>query len=75
MEIIGDIFKCVFGIMLVVSIAGGFVYFVDILREVGIASYNERLRDIESRLNMCEDRLDDLENDDDDQDDEGNINS
>ena len=64
-SVILDTFKCVFFILFVVSMAGGFVYFIDTIRECSMRSELERLKE---RVWMLEHKslLDDGDDDDDD---------
>lgn len=66
-SVILDTFKCVFFILFVVSMAGGFSYFLDMIRECGLRNEIERL---ERRVLELEIRSAcDQEDDDDDEDD------
>lgn len=64
-SVILDTLKCVFFILFVVSMAGGFVYFIDTIRECSMRGELERLKE---RVWMLEHKS--LLDDDDDDDDE-----
>ena len=65
-SVILDTFKCVFFILFVVSMAGGFVYFIDTIRDCGMREELERLKE---RVWMLEHRMSNDDDDDDDEDD------
>lgn len=70
-SVILDTFKCVFFILFVVSMAGGFVYFIDTIRECSMRSELESLKE---RVWLLEHKslLDDGDDDDDeDSEDDG----
>ena len=63
--VILDTLKCVFFILFVISMAGGFVYFMDTIRECGM---REELENLKDRVRMLEHQMSNDDGDDDDED-------
>lgn len=63
--VILDTLKCVFFILFVISMAGGFVYFMDTIRECGM---REELENLKDRVRMLEHQMSNDDGDDYDED-------
>ena len=66
-SVILDTLKCVFFILFVISMAGGFVYFMDTIRECGM---REELENLKDRVLMLEHQMSNNDGDDDGDDDD-----